>query len=174
MRALTTLQISRGTNTKQPSYKLENIPRVATSGLKTYVCLPACTFCGKLRNASDGKRTIRLYSAFYLTSVAVSQKAIWHAVRNTFYLRNVPVRAMGWKGIGCCHKLIYNVPLFSPHWKSCSVKWILNIQILLSQDVEVVWYTIKNAIYEGKKVSKKPTPYLHITKNRKANVESLW
>ena len=53
---------------RQPSYKLENIPRVAISGLKTYVCLPAYTFCGKLQNSSDAKRTMRLYSAFYLTS----------------------------------------------------------------------------------------------------------
>ena len=92
--SLSSLHISRGTNTKQQSYKLESILRVAISGLKTYVCLPACTFCGKLQNSSDAKQTIRLYSAFYLTSVAVSQWAILHAIRNTFYLHNVPICTM--------------------------------------------------------------------------------
>ena len=63
-KALTTLQISRRPNTKQPSYRPENITKVAISGLQTYrgtfVLQPVLLSVGKLQNSTDAKRSTML------------------------------------------------------------------------------------------------------------------
>ena len=76
MKALTSLQISKEAELLQPSYRYQNRPKVATSGIKSSGLSPSLFFSGKLQNYSEARQSLRLSIAFDQKSVAGLQLEI--------------------------------------------------------------------------------------------------
>ena len=76
MKALTSLQISKEAELQHPSYRHQNRPKVATSGIKSSGLSPSLFFSGKLQNYSEARQSLRLSNVFDQKSVAGLQLEI--------------------------------------------------------------------------------------------------
>ena len=76
MKALTSLQISKEAELSHPSYRYQNRPKVATSGIKRSGLSPSLFFSGKLQNYSEARQSLRFSNVFDQKSVAGLQLEI--------------------------------------------------------------------------------------------------
>ena len=103
MKALTSLQISKEA---ELSYRHENRPKVATSGVESSGLFASLFFSGKLQNYSEAMQGLRLSSVFNQKFVAGLQLEIQHRVYNTScrplpefpcgHSRNIAITRYGW------------------------------------------------------------------------------